>query len=299
MPGAQYVKFFAICISMITMLVFFPGFSLAAGGERGSIFFMGFSGSYYDPGWQFKLNTTGGYQFNRHFEITAGLPVYFVRLIDENDEEGMTSKAGIGNLYFDLTVMTPHPNWYFSSSVRVAAPTGDKDEGFSTGKVTYDWNNYFEYSLGDWTPFGSAGIANSISDTHFLSRPFSSLGLVGQFEGGLLFDPVRWLGFGASGYAVTPSGDQEIFSRKFRQGAPTSGESGSGNRRGWMYEDFAYTVAEADDLRDHGFSAWMDIYPSPNVALSFGYSRSVSYEYNTLFFFTRFDLAGMIRKARD
>ncbi len=299
MPGAHYVKFLAIFISLITMPGFFSEFSLAAGEDRGSIFSMGFSGSYFDPGWQLKLNTTGGYQFNRHFEITAGLPVYFVRLPDETGEDGMTSKTGIGNLYFDVALMAPYPNWYFSSSVRVAAPTGDEDEGFSTGKATYEWNNYFEVSLGNWTPFGSAGIANSISDTHFLTRPFSTLGFVGQFEGGVLFDPVRWLGFGASGYAVAPSGEQEIFSRKFRQGGPTSGESGSGTRRGWMYGDSAYTVAEAEDLRDHGFSTWMDVYPSPDVALSFGYSRSVSYEYNTLFFSTRFNLAGMIRKARN
>lgn len=297
MFGVRSLKFFFIVVLLATMPTFFSELLFAAGEDRGPLFWVGFSGSYFDPGWQFKLDTTAGYQFNRHFEITAGLPVYFIRLPDDTAEEGTNPQTGIGDFYFDLRGMSSYSNLYFSSSVRVAAPTGDKDAGFSTGKVTYDWNNYIEYGLGNWTPFGSAGIANSISDTHFLTRPFSSFGLVGQFEGGLLFDPAVWIGFGASGYAVVPSGKQQIFYRRSGQGGPRSNGMGDGRR--WFYDEAVYEVTEAEDLKDHGFSAWLDVYPVPNVALEFGYSRSVSYEYNTLFFSTHFDLAGMIRKDRD
>jgi len=290
---------FVVAVILFTMFVFIPESSLAAGDDQGPIFFTGLSGSYFDPGWQLKLNTAGGYQFNRHFEITSGLPVYFVSFPAETAEDTPTSNNGIGDLYFDARVMAPYPRFYFSSGIRVTAPTGSKEEGLSTGKVTYDWNNYFEYSLGNWTPFGSAGIANSISDTHFLNRPFSSFGFVGQFEGGLLFDPFSWIGFGASGYAVVPSGEQEVYFRRMGRGGSQTGGSGSGTGRGSLFGMYDNIVTEAEDLSDQGFSAWLDIYAIPNVALAFGYSRSAAYDYNTLFFSTRFNIMGMIRKSRD
>ena len=249
----------------------------------------------------FKLDTTAGYRFNSHFEITAGLPVYSVQVPGDTLEDSFSSKTGIGNFYVNLRVMAESSGFYFSSSLRGTAPTGNEEEGFSSGRGTFDWNNYFEYSTGKWAPFGSAGVASSISDTHFFTRPFTSLGLVGQIEGGLLFNPAWWIGLGGSGYAVVPSGDQKIYSRLFEgQGSmmnsPGPAGSGTANRRRMVFEDTRYAVVEADSVRDHGFSGWIDIYPVPDIALEFGYSRSVSYEYNTIFFSARFDLAGMIRK---
>ncbi|MBN2241998.1 MAG: hypothetical protein JW793_04855 [Acidobacteria bacterium] len=280
-------------IFVAALLVAASPFSFAIDGEGTPLLFAGLSGTSYDPGWLFKLDTGAGYQFSRHFEITAGLPVYFVRLPDDAVDDGSGTKNGIGNFYVDLRVMAYGDNFYFSSALRGSAPTGDKDEGFSTGRGAFDWNNYFEISLGSWTPFASAGVANSISDTHFFNRPFSSYGIVGQFEGGLLFDPLRWLGFGGSAYAVIPSGEQEIYNRMYRGGA-----SGSGGRWGSVWGNAGYEIVEAEDLRDHGFSGWADIYPVPDVTFEIGYSRSVSYDLNSLYFSARFNLGGMLRKDK-
>ena len=52
-------------------------------------------------------------------------------------------KSTIGSMFS----IRSYSSLFFSSSVRVTAPTGDEEEGFSTGKVTYEWNNYFEVSL--------------------------------------------------------------------------------------------------------------------------------------------------------
>ncbi|MBN2319145.1 MAG: hypothetical protein JXR49_08705 [Acidobacteria bacterium] len=297
MRRVHCLRFFILVTALVAMAAFFPRFSFAAGDDSKPLLFMRLSGTNYDPGWLFKLDTTAGYRFNRHFEITAGLPVYFTRLPDDTVEESTDSKNGIGNLYMELRVMADSAGFYFSSSLRSAAPTGNKEDGFSTGRMTVDWNNYFEYNVGRWTPFGSVGIANSISDTHFFTRPFSSYGIVGQFDGGLLFDPAWWVGFGGSVYAVVPSGEQEIYNRVYRSG--TSGSEESGNRRGRIFGDSEYVIVESEDLRDHGFSGWVDIYPVPDVAFEFGYSRSVSYDLDSLYFSARFNFGGMIWKDRD
>ena len=295
-----YLKLFRIILALVAMSVFPLRYSLAADRDRKPLFYTNFSGSYNDPGWMFKLDTTAGYRLNSHFEISAGLPVYFVRVPGDSLDDSSGSKSGIGNVYVDLRLMVERSGFYFGSSLRGTAPTGNEEEGFSTGRATFDWSNYFEYSIEEWTPFGSAGIANSISDTHFFTRPFTSLGIVGQFEGGLLFDPAVWIGFGGSGYAVVPSGEQKIYSRLLRSrmaqtdSMPSDG-SDTTRRQRRAFEDTYYTAGDADIDRDHGLSGWVDIYPFPDVALEFGYSRSVSYQYNTIFFSARFDLAGMIR----
>lgn len=291
---------------ILTVLSSFSlGTSVAAEKDSRPLLFVGFSGSYYNPGWISKLDTTAGYRFNSHFEVSAGIPVYFVRVSDETSSGGdYESKAGIGNFYADLRVMTEASGFYISSSLRGTAPTGNKEEGFSTGRATLDWNNYLEYSAGRWTPFGSAGIANSVSDTHFLTRPYSSLGIVGQFEGGVLFHPAWWFDLGGSGYSVVPSGEQKIYSRMFgkrmsESDTDNSDTSSSTGRQRRIFEENNYTVVDAEIVKDYGFSGWADFYPSENIVLGIGYNRSVAFEYNTLFFSARFNLAGMISKGDD
>ena len=298
------VKLAGIVLALAAMLIFPLNCSQAADGDGKPIFYSGFSGSYNDPGWIFKLDTSAGYRFNSHFEITAGLPVYFVQIPDESTDDTASSKSGIGNFYIDLRLMAERDGFYFGSSLRGTAPTGNAEEGFSTGRVTFDWSNYLEYNIGQWTPFGSAGIANSVSDTHFFTRPFTSLGIVGQFEGGLLFDPAVWIGLGGSGYSVVPSGGQKIYSRlveyrETRMGSSSPQDSGTPYRRRRAFEDTArYVTGEEDIARDYGFSGWLDLYPSRDTVLEIGYSRSMFYRYNTLFFSVRFNIGNMIWSDR-
>jgi hypothetical protein len=301
MPGVLCSKFFRFYLISAVMAVACFQIAFAQDTDRRPLVFTSLSGSHNDTGQLFKLDTAAGYRFNSHFEITAGLPVYFVRASDDARVDGYDSKAGIGNFYVDFRVMVEYSDFYFSSSLRGSAPTGDEEEGFSSGRMTLDWNNYMEYGLGKWVPFGSAGIANSISDTHFFTRPFTTLGIVGQFEGGLLFNPLPQISLGGSGYAVVPEGQQTIYSRLVSYSVSQSGsmpatDTDSVRRRRRAIEEVYYTVADADIAKDHGFSGWVDYYPLPYAALEFGYSRSVSLDYDSLFFSVRFDLGEMIWK---
>ncbi|MBN2339726.1 MAG: hypothetical protein JXP48_14460 [Acidobacteria bacterium] len=305
----------------------------APGQERGPLLNLGFSGSSMDPAWVFRLDPSAGYRFNSHFEVEAGLPVYFVHA-PSDDLELTGAGGGVGNAWVGVRGMVRRSGVYFSSGIRAAAPTGDVDRGLSTGRVTVDWSNYVDVALGDWNPFGRAGIANTVSDTHFFTRPFSSLGLVGHFEGGLGWHPVSWAGVGASGYAVVPSGEQKIYSRLVERPGTGSGsgpgavtgmvslmavggsggsDAGNGTTAGdggagggstagagasRPFETESVIIGESDLARDHGFSGWVDFYPGSNVMLEIGYSRSVSYDSNSLFFSVNLDLMGMMRKSR-
>jgi len=43
-------------------------------------------------------------------------------------------------------------------------------------------------------------------------------------------------------------------------------------------------VTTSDAANDHGMSGWFGVTPSPGVDLHIGYTRSIAYDFNTLFF---------------
>src|SRR3989441_12205789 len=142
-----------------------------------------FHGSTNSAGPVFKLDNGVAYGINDHVEVGGGLPVYFVNASPTSTTLASGTQTGIGNAYVDARFKVTGPA-IFTSTITGTAPTGDKDKGFSTGRATVDWNNYIAVPISRIKPFGNAGVANTVSDTAFFTRPFTSLGVVGHFEGG-------------------------------------------------------------------------------------------------------------------
>jgi len=237
---------------------------------RGWTFYGRFQGTSNGSGLIMKLDPSVGYAFNDRFQAYAGLPVYFAR-------ESSGSASGIGNAYVGGVLTVLNPAIDYVSRLEITAPTGDESRGFSTGIVTVDWNNTFSRTFESLTPFVSVGIANTVSDTSFFVRPFSSDGLVGHFDGGLLYDVNPAFGLGASAYAVRASGEQRIVSRVIQQ------ERTVARVQGRNFERQADVVGVAELANDHGFSAWIDFSPQSNISFQAGYNRSVAYELDSLF----------------
>ncbi|HEU0006734.1 MAG TPA: hypothetical protein VFS12_12150, partial [Terriglobia bacterium] len=127
-----------------------------------------------------RLEASVGYNFSRKFGIDVGLPFYFVNSNVSTDPNLNGFRSGLGNAFITLRATPTLADWNYVSSLTATAPTGDRDEGFSTGRVTVDWNNFISRSFSRFTPFVNLGIANTVSDTSFFYRPFTSLGLVGH-----------------------------------------------------------------------------------------------------------------------
>ncbi len=293
--------FFQLLVGVIAVPLAANLPALAAQPEQAKrpLLWVSFSGSSNEPGQVYKIDPTVGYRLSSHFEIDAGIPIYFVHASNTGVAEGFTSKNGIGNAYVDLRVIVNHPTFYFSSTLRGAAPTGDSQNGFSTGRATVDWSNYLEKSIGGFTPFGSAGMANTISDTHFFQAPFTSLGIVGHFEGGAYLQPVHYVKLGGSAYAMIPSGEQKVYSKLLKRNSTTTPSSISTSQgHGRPFESASVTSGSASLTKDHGISAWIDFVPASNMKFEVGYSRSVSYGLNTVFFSLFFDFSSAFHRSR-
>ncbi len=270
--------------------------------ERGFVLSETFQGNTNAIGTITKLDTMAGYKFNRHFEADAGIPFYFVRASADSTALGATSGNGIGNAYLLLRFSASNAVATFVSSLTGSAPTGDAAKGFSTGRATVDWNNYLGFDVHRITPFVNLGLANSISDTRFFTRPFTSLGKVAHFEGGADVQIWRLVSVGASAYADAPFGQQKVYSKLVMRGQanpPGSGRgpgSGMGQKHG-VFNDQSVTVGSASIARDNGGSTWLDINPQGIINFEVGYSRSMEHDLNSLFFNIGLNLGGFFRST--
>jgi hypothetical protein len=267
--------------------------------QQGWWFSERFQGTSNAAGVVLKTNSTLGYAFNSHIQAYGGLPVYFTRESADYTASGKQSFInGIGNAFTGFVISASNDLLKYSSDVVVTAPTGDRARGFSTGHVTADWTNTFSHAFSGFTPYGSVGLANTISDTAFFVRPFTTQGVVLHFEGGALFRIANHLNAGASAYDVHAAGSQEIVSKIVEvpasQTSPstTSGKNSTvtkavglnGNVNKAIFETTHQTVTTADVADDHGFSTWLSLRPNSTTDFQIGYSHSVAYQLNSLFF---------------
>jgi hypothetical protein len=274
----------------------------------GFVFGASLQGSYSSIGTITKLDASAGYFFGRHFMAGIGVPYYFVfPSASTTASTGYGSIEGIGNAYAQVVFLYPSPAVNYTSTVTGTGPSGDRDKGLSTGHVTVDWNNHFDRNLGPWTPFGDAGIANTVSDTTFFVRPFTTYGFVAHGQGGVRYRFARWLQAGAAGYVIAPYGQQTIVSRVVTTESLTSGATASpvtlpstpvtaplGTLTGGLlntqttptavFETSTVTSGTAALARDSGVSTWLQLGKSPGLSFQVGFTRSREYDLNTLFF---------------
>jgi hypothetical protein len=248
----------------------------AAIAEKGFTFYEFYGGSFNSLGHVTELDTTVGYNFNRYFGVDAGIPFYFVGLSSATAAQGPLPGNGIGDVYGDLLVTVANPTVNYLGTLRGTAPTGNADKGFSTGRVTFGWDNYFDHDFRGLRPFADLGFANSIGDTHFFYRPFITYGYVTELEGGLTYKILSPLRVGASLYCDLPIGEQTVISRV---GLPE-------------------IKGPASIDRDNGYSAWVTVRPIPYITLEGGYDHSVRYALNTFSFGIGFNVGSIYHKAR-
>ena len=283
------------CFAALFIIVAFALPVLAEDGQ-GWTFSGRFQGSSNSSGLIMKADPTVGYIFNPHLQTYMGLPFYMVNQSSSTlpSTPTLTPRSfvnGMGNAYVGFRVGVDNPAVNYSSTLEATAPTGDKAEGFSTGRATVDWTNTFSHKFESMAPFADVGVSNTVSDTSFFVRPFSSLGLVTHFDGGATFNIGPVVSVGGLAYGVQASGQQRIFSKIKKSGpsaTPPTSAQGPGSRVNRVFETTSETVGLADLANDHGVSSWVSVHAGSTADFQVGYTRSMGYDLNTLFFGVKF-----------
>lgn len=231
-----------------------------------------FEGSTGSSGQEMVLNSSATYYFGR-FSAGIGIPLYFNRSVSPNSA---TISDGKGDAYLKLGASWYRPIFNYNTVLTVAAPTGDPDKGFGTGHTTFDWNNRVDHDFGVLAPFIDAGVGNTISDTLFFHRPFTSYGDLAHFEVGANVPMPFSVTLLLSEYEIAPWGTQTIISRDVINGAV-----GTGGQDGRVWEVNHLTTGPASINYDDGFTAGLTYCPKPYLNLAVGYTRSMSFAFNS------------------
>jgi len=289
------------CIfALLALAITIPAFAQQkptdkADEEKGFTYYETFQGSTNELGQVMKLDTTVGYQFTRHFGVDFGVPFYFVSPSSTETSSGGASHNGIGDAYAEIRATFNNPLVNYATVLTGAAPTGDTKTGLSTGRATFDWTNHFDKGVLGLRPFVNVGVANTISDTTFFTRPFTTLGMNTHEEGGVSWSVFPFVRLGASYYAIEPWGTQKVFSKFV--GRQAGGMPITGRGHG-PFQNVAETTGTSDLTRDNGFSAWVSGRAFNLLNLELGYERSVKYDLNTVSFLVGFNFGSLVRKAR-
>jgi len=233
-----------------------------------------YEGSGNSDGFITDMNSTVGYTFGKHFAADAGVPYLFIE--PATSKTGTTSAYGMGNPYLGLKYSAKTSALDFSTGLNGAIPTASTKKGFSTGHVTVDWSNHFAHDFDLLTPFVDLGLANSVPDSRFLHRAYTSYGTLAHVEGGSELDLGDKFSVTASGYYILPWGPQQIFLR--------GSKSTSGPTKGGV-----------SLTRDDGINLGIDYNLTPALDCSAGYSRSVYSVLNTFSFGIEVNVGSLLK----
>ncbi len=239
----------------------------SAATPSGFLLNVGLDGSFDSSGHVMDFGTSAGYRFNRHFQADLGVPFYFL----SNSTGG--SSSGVGDAALALRLLFGNPKLNYASSLTTFLPTGNQDLGLSTGRATFDWTNHFDHAFGRVTPKLDIGLADTVMNSRYFVRPFTTLGFNTHAEGGASVDLFKNLSVDASAYGIMPSGTQKMYSRQ----VPAGFLGNPAAKHGRAFESSHFTTGTADLTSDHGFSSGLDLNPAPCVDLYGGYTRSVKY----------------------
>ncbi len=251
-------------------------------------------------GWTTEFDSTAGYDFNKHLNLSAGVPIYLVQPTQQTSGTTTTTNSSygaLGDAFVNLNYNVSGALDY-AGTVTGTAPTGDTTHGISSGRATFGWNNHVEHEISRFTPFAEAGIANSnttLERIHGLGTGFGKHGLLSNYtsqggitrlSGGSSIDLFHSLTFAASAYDELPFGNQTVYSRSIAHGA-TAGMVNT-KTNGKPFQLAAVTSGTSSIAQDDGFETVLSANPTSRVEIAVSYQRSVHNALNTVAFTTSY-----------
>ena len=252
--------------------------------------------------WSSVIDESVSYDFNKVFAMGVGVPFYLsYNQLNAPSTTGTTPTIqtltptynSIGDVRLALKFSSPTPVLRYVATVTGTAPTGDTSTGISTGRATANFNNHLEFDLGPVTPLMELGIANTNALIDMVKRPYSTLGPLAHFKGGLSLPLMKNVDVEFAGYENLPIGTQKLYSHLYGKGSGgTSSSSGKGNASK-IYQQVASAVGTGID-EDNGFATGLNANLGKRLDLGFTYDHSVRQQLDSFAFSVGFRI-GKVR----
>lgn len=240
--------------------------------------------------WSSVIDETVSYDFNKVFAMGVGVPFYLsYNQLPSTTTPGTTvtpqmltpTYNSMGDMRIALKFSSPTPVVRYVATITGTAPTGDTSTGISTGRATADFNNRLEFDLGPVTPLAELGIGNSNALIDMVKRPYSTLGALSHFKGGISLPLGKALDVEFAGYENLPLGVQKLYSHLVAKSSGTgTTTSGKGSK---IYQQTASAVGTGID-EDNGFAAALSANLGKRLDMAFTYDHSVYQQLDTVAF---------------
>lgn len=277
-------KAFGITVMCFALAAGIRAQATPAAENHGFTLFEEFRGSTSDQGQFTILDTSIGYDFNRHVGIDVGVPYYFFRATPHlvPGERHFWDNT-VGDPYADLRLTFENRVLNYATVITLAVPIAETG-AFSTGRLGVNWFNHFDRPIGRLTPYVNVGISNGLLDTRLVSQPFRifdsfrSLGFLADAEGGMTLRVANRLTVGGSYYTLQPSGSQKVFAANGIQNFLLPNGTGSN------VSDFTH---------DRGYSAFFRVNPTRFMYIEPAYVHSLKFNQDAATLTVGFDLRAL------
>ncbi len=278
-------KIFAVAGICLVFAAGLKAQATPAAEAHGFTLFEEFRGSTSNQGQFTILDTSVGYDFNRHVGIDLGVPYYFFRATPNLvPGERHFWDNRVGDPYGDVRLTFENRVLNYATVVTLTVPVQETG-AFSTGRLGVDWFNHFDRPIGRLTPYVNVGISNGLLDTRLVTEPFRvfdsfrSLGFLANGEGGMTLRVANRLLVGGSYYALEPSGSQKLY-------------SANGIRNFFLLPNGS-AGSVSDFTHDRGYSAFLRINPTRFMYIEPAYVHSLKFNEDAATVTVGFDLRAL------
>jgi hypothetical protein len=240
-----------------------PGVSTLLRGFNAGVTFSQVHDS--SAGWYNVATPAISYTFSRHYSADASVSIYPYRHVQNLDPGAPPDKrlvvdlGDVGDTWIGLHAgFYPH-RFRNTTTASFTIPTGDRSNGLSTGRVTFDFSNHTERYFKQTGLFVDIGGGDSSGLFNRLLTPDeNSLGALVHFQVGAVFYLPRSIRIQSLAYEQLPFGSQKVYATVSPPGAPT------------------VTIMTSNGAsEDNGFTTVLAIPLTPNFTLSSYYNRSL------------------------
>ncbi len=259
--------------------------------DHGFSYLNSFTGTHSSAGgWSTELTNSVHYDFNKHWSVELGLPVYLLHsgtnpdtVVKANETPPLdTTYNALGDVVLTVGFALPGSRLGYNLTLAGTGPSGSRDTGISTGRPTFDMNNHFEHDFHWLTPILEIGFGDSSSLINKqVRRPYTTLGPMAHAKVGVSRDIFRGWNFEVDGYENMPVANQTIYSRILRRSK--NGKITRLGKDGKLHHFQIAHVAVGQSLaEDNGISPVVSKDISQHLGLTVTYDRSFRQHLDTL-----------------
>lgn len=237
-------------------------------------------------GWYSIVTPAVSYTVSPKYSADVSLSIYPYRLAP-NENPAATASQRLITTHADLGDTLIGLHGYFSShafqhtiTASLTAPTGNREDGLGTGRVTFDLRDHIERYLHQTGFVLDLGAGNSSGlFNRLVMDQSSSLGPIAHFQTGIIV----WLPGGnylqSIAYEQLPIGDQKIYGVVSAPGKPSQ-----------------TVVTGRSVTEDNGFTTSLGVPLSSHVTLASYYNRSLRLHLDTVSIGLTYVLKGTLPK---